>query len=373
MAEGDLFGQAAMHSSLGLLTSDRGYGRQAMDHHTRVHEISRGLGWAAGEAAGLGGMAQAEWGMARLDSAREHVTTGLRIAREAGNLHLEALGLVVLGVTCRDLGSLREAADHLESAIVRIGEIGWSDHSLALQNLGLVYWELGRLADGLDALGPEVTLSRKGGYRNDRAMMLDAVARINLELGHHDEALEQAERAFAMGKGRGRRWIQAALLNTIAAAHRKLARLDRSLRAGEQALTLARESGYRRTEADCILGLSLTHHQLGRHEDARSLARQALDLARNHGFRVVEGQALTVMGELAESDASYGAAVTLGREALAIHRRTGHRLGEARTLAALSRSLRKNGDAAAGSARQQALDVLSRVGVPAEEFGDLDG
>ncbi|MFC6846761.1 BTAD domain-containing putative transcriptional regulator [Streptomyces caelestis] len=371
-AEGDLFGQAAMHSSLGLLKSDRGRGRQAMDHHRRVREISRELGWAAGEAAGLGGMAQAEWSMARLDSARKHVTTGLRIARGAGNLHLEALGLVVLGVTCRDLGRLGEAAAHLESAISRNKEIGWNDHSLALQNLGWVYWELGRLTDGLDALGPWVTPATKGGYRNDRAMMLDAVARINIEFGRHDEALEQAERAFAMGKDRGRRWIQAGILNTIAAAHRRLARFDRSVRAGRQALALARESGYRRIEADCTLGLSLTHKELGRYDEARSHAEQALGLAREHSFRVVEGQALTALCETAECEAAHSTAVTLGLEALAIHRQTGHQLGEARTLAALSRSLHKNEDAAAGPMRQQALGVFSRVGVPEEEYKDLD-
>jgi DNA-binding SARP family transcriptional activator/tetratricopeptide (TPR) repeat protein len=370
-AEGDLFGQAAMHSSLGLLTSDRGRGRQAIDHHTRVCEISRELGWTAGEAAGLGGMAQAEWSMARLDSAREHVTTGLRLTREAGNRHLEALGLVVLGVTCRDLGRLREAADQLELAISRNKEIGWNGHSLALQNLGWVYWELGRLTDGLDTLGPEVSGDRRGGYRNDRAMMLDAVARINIELGRHDEALEQAERAYAMNKDRGRRWIQAGVLSTVAAAHCKLGHLDRSMQAGRQALTLARESGYRRTEADCILGLSLTHKELGLHDQARSHAEQALSLARDHSFRVVEGQALTVLCELAESEAAYATAITLGREALALHRWTGHQLGEARTLVALGRSLHKSGDAAAGSMREQALDVFSRVGVPAQEHRDL--
>ncbi|MGP4044075.1 BTAD domain-containing putative transcriptional regulator [Streptomyces sp. 2A115] len=371
-AEGDLFGQAAMHSSLGLLKSDRGQGRQAMDHHTRVREISRELGWAVGEAAGLGGMAQAEWSMARLDSAREHVTTGLRITREAGNRHLEALGLVVLGVTCRDLGRLREAADHLELAISRNKEIGWNGHSLALQNLGWVYWELGRLTDGLDALGPGVTADGKGGYRNDRAMMLDAVARINLELGHHDEALEQAERAFAMGQDRGRRWIQAGILNTVAAAHRKLAHFDRSVRAGGQALALARESGHRRTEADCILGLSLTHTQRGRYDEARSHAEQALSLARDHSFRVVEGQALTVLCATAESEAAHATAIKLGHEALAVHRRTSHRLGEARTLMLLGRALHKTEDTAADRMRQQALDIFSGVGVPAEEYRDLD-
>ncbi|MDF3144965.1 MULTISPECIES: BTAD domain-containing putative transcriptional regulator [unclassified Streptomyces] len=363
-AEGDLHGQAAMHTGLGLLKSDRGWGGQAMDHHTRVREISREIGWVTGEAAGLGGLAQAEWNLARLDSAHEHVTASLRIARAAGNLHVEALGLVTLGVTCRDLGRLREAADHLETAIRRNEEIGWHDHSLALQNLGWTYWELGRLTEGLAILGPKVSPDLTGGYRNDRAMMLDSVARIKIELGRHEEALHQAERALAVGKAKGRRWIQAGILNTIAAAHRELAHPDRAERAGRQALTLAQQSGHRRTEADCTLGLSLTLGQLGRHDQARSHAEQALSLARDHSFRVVEAQALSVLCDIAESEAAHAAAVALGHEALAIHRETGHRLGEARTLMTLGRVLRPNEAAAADLMRQQARAIFSDVGVP---------
>ncbi|MER5941329.1 BTAD domain-containing putative transcriptional regulator [Streptomyces sp. NPDC001928] len=353
-AEGDLFGQVAMHSSLGLLKSDRGRGGQALEHNTRACEISRELGWATGEAAGLGGLAQTEWGMARLRSSHEHVTAGLRLTRAAGNRHLEALGLVVLGVTCRDLGRLSEAAVHLESAISRNQEVGWNGNGLVLPNLGWVYWELGRLTDGLETLAPWVTPSRRGGHRSDSAMMLNLVARINIELGHDEEALEQAERALAMGKGRARRWIQAGILDTIAGAHRRLGSLDRSMRAGSQAVALAREAGYRRIEAECVLGLSLVQQQMGRYDDARAHAEQALTLARDHAFGVVEGQALTALSATATSQGSHTTAAALGKEALAIHRRTGHRLGEARTLLILGRG-------------QEARDIFTDVGVPARE------
>ncbi|MER5223651.1 AfsR/SARP family transcriptional regulator [Streptomyces flaveus] len=374
-AECDLFGQAAMHHSLGAARWDRGHVRQAMDHHARVLDISRELGWVTGEAVALGGIGFVEWSMARLDSAHEHQTTALRIIREAGNRHIEALGLVLLGWTCRDLGRLREAADHLELAIRRNEEICWNNGSLALQNLGWVYWELGRLADGLEVLGPEVITDERRGYRNGRAMMLDAVAKINLELGRHDEALIHAERAFAMVKDTGRRWIKASILNTVTAAHRGLAHFDRSVRVGRQALALALDARFKRTEADSILGLSRTYQQFGRVEDARIHAEQALNLAREYGFRVVEGQALTVLCNAAESESAYATAVALGREALAVHRETGHRLGEARTLVTLARALHKT-DGADGAAaelmRQQALDIFADVGVPPEGYKDLD-
>ncbi|MBT2446657.1 winged helix-turn-helix domain-containing protein [Streptomyces sp. ISL-43] len=371
VAEGDLYGQAAMHSSLGVIHWDRGHAGRALGHHARVREISRELGWATGEAAALGGTGLVEMSMARLDDAHEHLGTGLRIVRGAGNLHLEALALVGLGVTCRDLGRLHEAAGHLELAITRNGQIGWQDDSLALQNLGGVYWELGRLAEGLELLGPLAAADGRRGYRNGRAMMLDAVAKINIELGHHHEALEQAERALAMVEEVGRRWIQAGILGTVAAAHRKLGRLDAALRAETRALALAGEVRHSRTEADILLGLSTTHRLLGRGEEARRNAERALTLARTHSFHVVEGQALTALCEWAASETSHAAALAFGHEALPIHRRTGHRLGEAKTLAALARSLHTSGDPAAGPTGRMALRFFGDVGVPLSDYADL--
>ncbi|MFJ7076007.1 AfsR/SARP family transcriptional regulator [Streptomyces sp. NPDC098781] len=353
VADDDLFGQAAMHHHLGVVRWDRGHVKQAMDHHTRVLEISREIGWAAGEVAALGGMGGVEWTLARLDSAYEHAIAGLRINREAGYDYAETFGLVILGMTCRDLGRLHEAAGHLELAISRNHGVVWWDESLALQILGSVYWELGRLTEGLDALRSQVA-DDSGGYRNGRAMMLDAVAKINVELGRHEEALPQAERAFAMVEGSRRPWVQATILNTVAAAHRQLGRADQALRAHGQALALARSARHPRTEADSLLGLSLTHHRAGRHDDARTHAEQALRLARDHSFRVVEGQALTALAATARSQRDDATAVGLGEAALAVHRRTGHRLGEARTLLVLGM-------------RQQALDIFADIGVPAPE------
>ncbi|MFF3951560.1 tetratricopeptide repeat protein [Streptomyces sp. NPDC001902] len=311
--------------------------------------------------------------MARLDSAHEHLTTGLRIAREVGNLHYEGVGLLGLGMTCRDLGRLRESAEHFELAVSRNEQTGWKDDSLALHQLGWVYWELGRLTDGLDVLGPrETSYGRRRLSRNGRAMMLDVVAKINIELGHHEEAMRQAERALAMVKDSGRSWIQAGILNTVASAHRKLAQLGESAQADNQALDLAREARFRRHEVDSILGLSTTQKLLGRRDQARLYAEQALNLARDHHFRVAEGQAVTLLCEIAESEAAHDATLTLGREALVIHRQTGHRLGEARTLAALSRTLHACGDPAGDAMRQQARGTFADIGVPEATYHDLD-
>ncbi|MFF4258783.1 BTAD domain-containing putative transcriptional regulator [Streptomyces sp. NPDC001663] len=371
-AEGDLFGQAAMHLSVGVITWDRGRARQAMDHGARLLDISRHLGWATGEAAGFGIRGFIDWSMARLDSAHEHFTAGLRGFRDAGNRYFDGFGVVGLAMTCRDLGRLHEAADHLQRAIDPGEELAWSNESGALQILGSVYWELGRLADGLDILGPAVASGKRARYRPGRAMMLDAIAKINIELGRHDDALMLAEHAFATVKHTGRLWIQSGILNTVAAAHRRLSHPQQALRADEQALALAREARFKRAEADGLVSVSLTHMQLGRYDEARTHAEQALHLAREHSFRVVEGQALTVLCSLAEAESACDTAVSLGQDALALHRDTGHRLGEARTLVALARAHRRTDRATADVMRQQAWDIFSDVGLPESEFKHPD-
>ena len=370
--ESDLFGQAAMHTGLSVARWDRGHVRQAMEHAIGVLNISRELGWATGDATGLGLRGMVYWSMARLDSAHADFTTGLRIFRETGNRYFEGFGTVLLGMACRDLGRLHEAADHLERAVALEAELGWWDADSALQILGGVYWELGRFTDGLALIGPEVASDKWAGYRDGRAMMLDAIAKINIELGRHNDGLEQAERAFALVEDTKRHWVQSGILTTVAAARRRLGQQDRALRAGEQALALAREARFRRAEADSLLCLSLTHKETGRYDEARAHAEQALSLARAHSFRVVEGQALTSLCETAQAEEAHGTAIELGREALAVHRETGHRLGEARTLMALARAHQKTDGTAAELMKRQARAIFSDIAVPETEYEDLD-
>ncbi|MEU6201245.1 BTAD domain-containing putative transcriptional regulator [Streptomyces sp. NPDC047061] len=367
-AEGDPFGQAAMHSSLAAARWDRGHVRQVMEHASRALDISRELGWTTGEASGLGLRGFAQWSMARLDRAHDDFTTGLRLFRQTGHRYFAGFGMVGLGMACRDLGRLHEAAGHLERAVRLEAEVSWWNASSALQILGGVYWELGRLTDGLDLLGPEVASDRRAGYRDGHAMMLAALAKISIELGRHEKGLEQAERAYALVEETKRHWVQSGILNTVAAARRRLRQPDLAVRVGEQALALAREARFARAEADSLLCLSLTHHETGRYDEGRRHAEQALALARAHSFRVVEGQALTALSETAEAQEAPGRAVELGRQALAVHRETGHRPGEARTLMSLARAHRRTDGAAAELMGRQARTIFSDIGVPETEY-----
>ncbi|WP_372346180.1 BTAD domain-containing putative transcriptional regulator [Streptomyces sp. KL116D] len=368
VAEGDTQGQAVLHTHLGIIEWDLGRPREAAEHCKRVLEIGREIGWPEAEAAAHGVSGFVDWSTARLERAHEWLTRGVGITDAIGNRYFEAFGLLGLGMAARDLGRLPEAARHLERVISRNTDVSWWDDSLALQILGWVYWELGRFADGLTVLGPKVTADDRGGYRNGRAMMLDAAARIHVDLGRHDEALALTDRAFGMVRDPGRPWIRSGILNTVAAAHRSRSRFDASLRADTEALDLAHRARFRRAEADSLMGLARTRLCLGHHRESREAAEEALSLARTHGFRVVEGQALTVLGAVACAESAYATAVSFGEAALTTHRETGHRLGEARALTVLARARRTSDGDTADLLRRQASLVYRDVGVPAAVY-----
>ncbi|MFD7299053.1 BTAD domain-containing putative transcriptional regulator [Streptomyces sp. NPDC059897] len=337
VAEGDLLGQAVMHSILGIIHWDKRQAGKSFAHHAQVMELGGKAEWPAAEIAARGGRGFVEWSMASLESAYENFSTALDAVRDDEYRQITAFGHLGMGMTCRDLGRLHEAVGHLALAAQQRKWISWWDDSLAVQFLGAVYHELGRYQEGLALLRPSTDHDEQSGYRNGRAMMLDALAKIHVDLGRYDEALREAEQAYGMVHGPGRPWVRATILNTIAAAHRGLGHTDRSIGIHTRALELAREARHRRTEADCILGLALTHERRGAHGEAREHAELTVEIARDHSFRVVEGQALTALCAVARSEGDRAAAERIGHEALAIHRETGHRPGEARTRILLGR------------------------------------
>ncbi|MEB8338063.1 AfsR/SARP family transcriptional regulator [Streptomyces endophyticus] len=372
-AENDLHGQAVLHSILGITQWDRGRPDRAMEHCTRVREISNELGWPEVEAMATGVNGYVDWSTAHLNRAHEGLSAGLAITRDIENHYFEAFGLLGLGMTARDLGRLHEAADHLEQALRRNRNVTWWSDSLALQVLGPVYWELGRLTDGLAALAPKVTTGDNGGYRIGHAMMLDAAAKIHVELGNYDAALEATERALGMFRSPARHWIQSGILTTVASAHRAQSRFEAALRAATESHALARKAHFRRAEADSLMALALTRHDHGHPSDAARPAEEALILSRRYGFRVVEGQALTILSAAALAESAYPEATSLAERALTTHRATGHRLGEARALTALAHAVQPSNSAAAARLREQATLTYTEVGVPEAVYGHLLG
>ncbi|MEU9784726.1 BTAD domain-containing putative transcriptional regulator [Streptomyces phaeochromogenes] len=363
-ADGDPFGQAAAHRSLGLAHWDIGQHRQARQHHAHALELHRHTGDALGEALALGGLGLVEAEAAQLDDALGHYRTALHIARTLGRPEVEAQARVGFGVTYRDMGRLADAADHLELALRLYDKAGASVEPVRLPALAAVYWEQGRLSKALTLLGLATD------PRDTNPTTLDLLAKIHLDLGRHDEALAYAQHSLRLAEDTGRRRLLAIALTTVADVRTRAGHTEWAARTQEHALRLARETGNRRAEADCLLGLATTCR-----DEALAYAHQALALARRSGFRVVEGQCLTALAAVHAAQGHPTAALPHARDALTLQQKTGHRLGEARALTVLGNTLHTLGrKTAAEAALQQAHALYTDTGArpPENNTRDLD-
>ncbi|NUS85726.1 MAG: tetratricopeptide repeat protein, partial [Streptomyces sp.] len=337
VAEGDRRGEAAIYYNIGFALWDLGVLGQSALHHQRAIELHRAIGWSPGEAAALGGLAYVEWEQARLDDALGHFDAALAILRELGQTDAEALALIGVGLVHRDMGRLPEAVSDLETALHIRRKAGVRYEANHLDNLGIAYWEAGRLRDGLEVLGEAVAINEAVGYRNGHAVSLQITGRIQLECGRHEEGLEHGERALRLAVDTGNRRIQSDALNTIGEAHRRAGRGELAAESHERALLAARAAQNRRAEADSLLGLAAAYRLLGHAEAALAWAEEARQLARRCGFRLVEGQALTELGEIHAAAGRYAQALARAVEAVAVQRESGHPLGEARALDLIAR------------------------------------
>ncbi|MES4906975.1 MULTISPECIES: BTAD domain-containing putative transcriptional regulator [unclassified Streptomyces] len=337
VAEGDRRGEAAVYYNIGFALWDLGVLGQSALHHQRAIELHRAIGWPPGEAAALGGLAYVEWEQARLDDALGHFDAALAILRELGQSDAEALALIGVGLVHRDMGRLPEAVSDLETALHIRRKAGVRYEANHLDNLGIAYWEAGRLREGLEVLTEAVAINEAVGYRNGHAVALQITGRIQLECGRHEEGLDHGERALRLAVDTGNRRIQSDALNTIGEAHRRAGRGEQAAQSHERALLAARAAQNRRAEADSLLGLAAAHRALGHAGAALARADEARELARRCGFRLVEGQALTELGEIHLATGRYAEALSRAAEAVAVQREAGHPLGEARALDVIGR------------------------------------
>ncbi|MDX3232224.1 AfsR/SARP family transcriptional regulator [Streptomyces sp. ME19-01-6] len=337
VAEGDRRGEAAIYYNIGFALWDLGALGQSAFHHQRAIELHRAIGWSPGEAAALAGLAYVEWEQARLDDALGHFDAALAILRELGQTDAEALALIGVGLVHRDMGRLPEAVSDLETALHIRRKAGVRYEANHLDNLGIAYWEAGRLREGLEVLGEAVAINEAVGYRNGHAVAIQITGRIQLECGRHEEGLEHGERALRLAVDTGNRRIQSDALNTIGEAHRRAGRGERAAESHERALLAARAAQNRRAEADSLLGLAAAYRGLGHAEAALARADEARQLAGRCGFRLVEGQALTELGEIHAAAGRYAEALGCAIEAVAVQRESGHPLGEARALDVIGR------------------------------------
>jgi DNA-binding SARP family transcriptional activator len=191
--------------------------KEAFGHLEQALAIRRELGDSIGEAQSALVTADAYLSMEGPEVALMPFQRSVDVLRDAGNKSMLVIALNNLGEVYADLGRLAEAEESLlDARLVSAGTAGYGE-AHAVRNLGRVYLEQGRRDDAVAALRESLVLHRKAGDVHSQAVALRYLGRAYEEAGDQAAARESWTRSLAIYRQLGDEAEAAAIEEALAA------------------------------------------------------------------------------------------------------------------------------------------------------------
>ncbi|HEY2939502.1 MAG TPA: tetratricopeptide repeat protein, partial [Gaiellaceae bacterium] len=230
-----------------------------------------------------------------------HGETGLGLAEALDHPYTLALACMSLGTLWRLKGELGQATVALERALAVYRESGSPFMPAVSGQLGAVYAQSGRVAEGLVLLDDSVPAMEQRGLLLFHSLALlmrgDALRRD----GRLDHALADAERTLRLTRERGERGREAYCLRLLGeiAAQRDPPDAETAGRHYREAMRLGEELDMRPLVAHCYLGLGKLYRHTGKRQDAQEHLTAAATMYREMDMRFWLDQAVA---EIARQD-----------------------------------------------------------------------
>jgi tetratricopeptide (TPR) repeat protein len=201
-----------------------------------------------------------------------------------------------------------------------------SERGRAYNNLGGIYWRLGRYADGRTCYQRALELARLSGNQIGQAGALANVALSHFRLGEYAAAIDCNEQALALFDALGNRSGVGSALAGLGWSTLRLGRADEALARFEQELSELREHGTDTfEEAHAMANIGAAHLARGDHSAARHWYLRSLALCRRLSFTAGEADAINGLGRVNLASGRIDWALAWHQEALAVAERIGLR------------------------------------------------
>jgi len=180
--------------------------------------------------------------------------------------------------------------------------------------------------------GELLPLRRQVGDKAGEATILNNIGLVYSDLGDKSRALELYEQALPLRRQVGDKAGEATTLNNIGLVYSALGDKPRALELYEQALPLRRQVGDKAGEATTLINMGLIYSALGKKQQALAYYQQALPILRRVCDKAGEATVLTNIGNVYSALRDKQQALVLHKQALLLRRQVGDRAGEAQTL-----------------------------------------
>ncbi len=359
---GDRPGHASALLNLGdiqYLTSDIPAATEALQ---QARDIYRDIGDRLGEASALYSLGVA-CQTGGVPGAADLLTRSLDIFRYAGDQLGEANALSSLGIGRCLAADFAAATGPLEQAIGIFRDIGNPPgESNALRSLGDVRQATGDYPGATSLLQQALNICRANADRHGEAMALLGLGAVRRLTGDYPGATLVLEQAIGIHRRMGNRRHEAYALQYLADARQAIGDLPGAAGLLEQSLDICRDIGARLGEAYAQLSLAHVRRAAGDLPAAACVLAQAMNIFRHLGAQGGQAEALIETGAVHLARGDPQQARLSYQHALELARATGARLEEARALEGTGKCAARVGDATAGIALRQALEIYQRLG-----------
>jgi len=252
-----------------------------------------------------------------LDAERSNLIAVVRAAAELG-IPRPVTDISTVIHYYLDTSSYYREAEVLHECAVAVATDDAS-RSRAHNNLGCIYWRLGRYADGRDCYQRALDLTRKIGNRTGTGKALGNVALGHFRLGRYQASIDCFEQALAIfHEEKAERMSSASTTRGgLGWSLLRVGRAAEALKRFEESLRIARLLGDNTfEEAYALANVGNAHARLGCQQLATEYGEAALALSRKLGFRTGEADALNLLGRVHLTGGDPQLAVGLRREAV---------------------------------------------------------
>ena len=279
-ASGDTAGESVCLDNLGLVTTTVGEPREALVLLERALSLRRALGpLPYAEGSIVNSMAIALGNAGELAAARDRYTQALDLAREDGDVYVQALVLKNRALIYADLGEYERALHDFRQAQATFHRLGnVRGEGTAAFSVGEVLTRLKRPDEAWRSLDQALTLLQKAGYARFVGLTYFTMGDLKMEGRRYDEATALFQQALARSESIGdRQWVALERMKLAVVLVRR-GRAAEALAPMSKVCERMHALGYRPNEATCLTELARAEMALERWEPARGHLLESLQI-----------------------------------------------------------------------------------------------